>query len=243
MLTTEQYKILSNHLISVADIVPRNWGGMQTKDRDRKLPDLFSYDTYEQLNDAIANAVNKNMIGSDIEQHNYYRHRWFLFKCSQVDEFLFGQLPNIIGVEQNPWYDFKMFDRFELDLKGTVLLKQYKDDPEYVFQNPLALIVSFYKQQSQDSYYRKRFQNRLFLVHHSMLSQDREPKLRVNFSAKEIIFKEYAKLLSQPDHKLFPCMVAEADVIFLVEQANQVIQYGFGSENINGSIIFHTITN
>ena len=243
MLNSEQFAVLNQHLNNICHSVPYKWGRMQTKEMDRKLPKLYEYETYDELNAAISHYAERKYITTDDEQNNYYRHRWYVFRCSLGDEYLFKSLPDVIGVENNPWFDFTLFNRFNLDLKGTVILRQYKDDPEYVFRTPLALIDSLYKQQSQDFRYRRRLQNRLFLVHHSFIDPSREPVLRAAFDVKKIIFEDYAKLLSSPNHKLFDYYYdRNADIIFFVEKPDGTLEYGFGSENLKGAIKFKQLS-
>lgn len=244
MITKEEFNSLSAHLQSISSIVPYKWGRMQSRDIDRRLPKLFEYETYQELNDAIQYNVNRRILSDNDDENNYYRHRWFVYKCSLVDEFLFYSLPDVVGIDKNPWYDITFLNRFNLDLKGTVMLKQYKDDPEYVFRNPLALIDSFYKEQTQDFRYRRRLQNRLFLVHHSFISPAREPYLRTLFTVKARIFEEYAKMLMNPEHKIYDYMNGrKTDIIFLIENADKTISYGFGSENLKGELIIKKYIN
>lgn len=244
MLSPEQFATLNQHLNTICHTVPYKWGRVQTKEFDRKLPKLFEYETYDELNAGIALNVERGYIITDDEQNNYYRHRWYVYRCSLGDEYLFKSLPTIIAADdKDPWKDFTIASKYNLDLKGTVILKQYKDDPEYVFKTPLALIDSLYKEQSRDFSYRKRLQNRLFLVHHSFVDQSREPVLRAAFDAKSEVFIEYVKLFSEPNHKLFPYYYERmADIIFFVELADGTLQYGFGSENLKGAIKFRQLS-
>lgn len=243
MLTQEEYTKLSAHLSEISTVVPYKWGRMQLKELDRKLPKLFEYKTYDELNAAIEHNVQRGIIVNTEEARNYYRHRWFIYKCSEVDEYLFKTQPNVINEgSTDPNKDFTFKDKFGLDLKGTVILKQYKDKPNFVFENPLALIDSYYKQQSQDFHYRRRLQNRLFVVHHSFISPEREPILRTEFGIKSRIFEEYAKLVAQPEHQIYDYLNGrKADIIFFVEKEDGSYQYGIGSENLKGAVIFKPI--
>lgn len=243
MLNSEQFATLNQHLNSICHTVPYKWGRMQTKEYDRKLPKLYEYETYDELNEAIARSVERGFIPDDAEQNKYYQHRWYVYRCSLGDEYIFKNLPDVIASDdKDPWQDFTIAKQFNLDLKGTVILKQYKDDPQYVFDVPLALIDSLYKQQSQDFSYRRRYQNRLFLVHHSFIDPSREPVLRAAFDAKAIIFSEYVKLFANPDHKLYPYFNRLTDIIFFVEREDGTLDYGFGSENQQGSIKFKQLS-
>jgi len=212
---------------------------MQLKKLDQKLPKLFEYETYDALNAAIERHIQKTFIENTEDARNYYRHRWFIYKCSEADEYLFKILPSVVNDGSNdPNRDFTIRNKVSLDLKGTVLLKQYKDDPEYVYKNPLALIDSYYKEQSQDFHYRRRLQNRLFVVHHSYVAPERESYVRTLFDVKSVIFKRYVDMMLQSDHKIFDYMNGrKADLIMLVETADGRIAYGFASENLKGEMI------
>jgi hypothetical protein len=203
---------------------------VQAKEYDRKLPKLYEYESYDELNEAIARSVERGFIPNNNEQIDYYRHRWYVHRCSLVDEYVFKNISDIT------------IDNFNLDLKGIVILKQYKDSPQHSFDVPLTLIDTFYKQQSQDFSYRRKYQNRLFLVHHSFIDPSREPVLRAAFDAKEIVFSEYVKLFENPTHKLYPYFNRLADIIFFVERADGTLDYGFGSENQQGSIKFKQLS-
>jgi hypothetical protein len=233
MLLSEQFVALTQHLNSLCHVVPYQWGRTQIKEFDRKLPKLFEYQTYDELNVGIDLNVVRGLIPDDEDQKNYYRHRWYVYRCSLGDEYVFKSLPNIAAA-----------GRYNLELKGAVCLREGKDDPKYMFRVPLAMIDALYKQESIDFHSRRRLQNRLFLVHHSFINQARELMLRVAFDEKTTIFAEYAKLFSNPAHKLFDYYYSrKADIIFFVEREDGTLEYGFGSENPKGAIIFKQLSN
>lgn len=225
MLTPSQYSLLLSHIKAIAEIVPYQWGRMQVKAYDRKLPKLYEYQTYDELNEAIANGIRRGYL-TDTDDNNYYRHRWFVYKCSELDEYLFNTVTD---------------NKIRLELKGQVFYNKYNDDIDYTFRVPLKFIDSLYKQQCFEYHRKKRLENRLFIAYHSFVSPAREPFLRTMFDEKENIFREYNGWLTS-GHKLFDYLNhRKADLILLIEQADGTIQYGIVSENLKGSVIFHLI--
>jgi hypothetical protein len=221
MFNSEQFVTLSQHLNNISHVVPYKWGREQIKALDRKLPKLFEYDTYPELNAAIEQNIAKTFIEDTQDIRNYYWHRWFMYKCSTVDEYLLQTTPGI-----------------NLDAKGTIVFKPYKGDAEFIYKNPLAIIDLYYKEQSRDFHYRRKLQNRLFVVHHSYAEPQRETYVRTLFDVKAEIFSKYIEMRADPNHKVFDYMNGrKADLILLVEMADGKIAYGFASENLKGELI------
>lgn len=221
MLNSEEFIVLSQHLNIISHIVPYKSGGMAAIELDRKLPKLFEYKTYDELSEAIERNILRGFIPNTDHARNHFKHRWFVYKCSEVDEYLFTTIVS---------------GRFGLELKGAVILKEYGTIAR-ALDIPLALIDWSYKQQSRDFHYRGRLKNRLFFVPYSYMTPAREPVLRVNFDAKEFVFKEYAKLLANPEHKIFEYMNGrKADIIFLIENLDGSLSYGIGSRNIKDKV-------
>ena len=227
MLNSEQFATLNQHLNSICHTVPYKWGRSQVKDYERKLPKLFEYKTYDDLNEAIDRSVNRGLIPDKEEQLDYYRYRWFTYYCSVADQYLFD---NEVG-ERN------------LDLLGAVMLTTRENDIQYVFSKPLVLIDALYKQEAKDFTYRRKLRNRLFVVYHSFLNPDREPLLQSAFDIKSEIFEEYAKLFLSSGHKLFDYFHNRTtDIIFFIEKNDGTLEYGFGSENLKGAVIFKKLS-
>ena len=85
-MTKIEYKDLSAILQNLSKKIPRNWGKVQNDSID-KLINIFNYNTF----DSLENEIKK----MPINIQNYFRRRWFLYKCSQVDEYLFYQNNNV----------------------------------------------------------------------------------------------------------------------------------------------------
>lgn len=245
MLSQETYLFLSKHLNDICHIVPYKWGRMQTKELDRRLPKLLTYNTYDELNGAIQRNVDRGILPDNDEENNYYRHRWFVYKCAEVDEYLYYKnVITLFSVLPNGEYDFlPIIDRYKLDLKSYVMLNQHKDNHQYAFKNPLAVIDSFYKEQRREFYYRNRNRNSLFLVHYSDISPEAEPYLRVRFDIKSKIFIEYAKMIMNPAHQIYDYLHGrKTDIMFFIQNVDGTFSYGFGSENLKGELIIKQLT-
>lgn len=226
MLNSEQFATLNQHLNSICHTVPYKWGKVQIKDYERKLPKLFEYQDYNDLNEAINRNIERGLIPNNEEHIGYYQHRWFTYYCSVIDQFLFNSQAS----------------KHNLDLTGVVILTGH-DYAEYVLNKPLVLIDALYKQEARDFMYRRKLRNRLFVACHSFAGIEREPLLQSAFDIKSEIFEEYAKLLTRSGHKLFDYFnIRTADIIFLIERNDGTLEYGFGSENPKGSIMFKQIS-
>jgi len=221
MLNSEQFATLNQHLNSICHTVPYKCGRTQTKDYDRKLPKLFQYATYGELNEAIDRGVERGIIPNDEEQRCYYQNRWFTYSSSICDQYLFDAQAS----------------KHNLDLTGVSLLSNDSQYLNYTLNKPLVLIDALYKQEARNFRYHRKLRNRVFFVCHSFVSPDRESMLRTAFDVKSEILEDYAKLLSNPSHKLFDYFNSRVcDIIFLVENLDGTLEYGFGSDNPKGSI-------
>lgn len=89
-MNASQFQKLSTDLRSLARIIPLHWGAVQNNRFDSNI-NMFEIDSFEQLEAAIRNLSP--------ELQNYFRRRWYLWKCAQCDEYLFNLNPN---VEPNP---------------------------------------------------------------------------------------------------------------------------------------------
>ena len=164
MTTKEQYEHLRKHLPKIQDKIPFNWGRIQSKDLDRRLPKLLTYDTYAELNEAIQQSVLRGYLPNNNEENNYYRHRWFIYKCSEVDEYIFNQL--LDGMYVTP-----LIQVYNLMVKGFVILPEVKEKLELFYKNPLALADYLYKEQKKNFFRSRRLENRLFIAYHTMIYQ------------------------------------------------------------------------
>ena len=85
-MTPEEFQKLSLELQLLSKIIPLQWGNIQNNNTDSKI-DMFSIDSFDMLENEIQNL-------SDSDK-NYLRRRWFLWRCSKCDEFLFNTNPNV----------------------------------------------------------------------------------------------------------------------------------------------------
>jgi hypothetical protein len=223
-----EFDYLSNHLSEVAQYIPIKWGKVQNDRTDRDI-NMFIYNTYYELENAIA--------GLPLETKDYFKKRWFLWKCSQCDEFLFYKNPDVISnpnSKDQDW-DFEFFGRPELrfDLKGTVVPRQIREKNLGIVipADPLELIRFNYDEQSKGV--RNHHQNRLFIVHIPIVWH-RENFLRANFKAKSIAYEHYISALKKKEeYNFFEYKGAKSDIIYLVEGSDNSINFQFASIAIN----------
>lgn len=200
-------------LRNIAKKIPLHWGRIQNNSYDDKI-DMFKIDTYEELESAIASL--------DESRKNYLRRRWYLWKCSQCDEYLFYCNNN---AEQNPnrfdkAYDVMFDHSIGFDIKGTVIPQCFRGDIEKVLNNQQEMVDFFYDEQSKGRRY--DIQNRLFIVHHSFIEPIREFYLRCAWGSKRIIYKKFCDNISHikfiNTHKVL------AGVIFILERERNVVE-------------------
>lgn len=180
---------------------------------------MFEINSYEELEDAVRNLSP--------ELKNYFRRRWYLWKCSQCDEYLFNLNPN---VEPNPnprdqAYDIMFDGRIGFDIKGTVIPRPFRHNAEEFIRNPVEMIDFYYDRQSKGV--RRCYQNRLFIVHHSFIDADRELWLRSDWKAKEKIYGIFSENISKINFR--DCHGCKAGVIFILER-----EYGKVTYSIDG---------
>lgn len=228
MITKEQFEYLSQHLSEINRLISPQHGRAQNKEYERKLPKLFEYESYDELNSAIETAIERGIISSNEEQANYYRHRWFAYKSSEVDDYM------INGVLADYASSIK---KYNLVYSGIVMLKKYADNLQYIFKTPLYLIDVLYKEERSDFHHRRKLKNRCFIAYHSFVDPSREPFLRSDFFIRSRVFAEYIRLFGDGNHELYPYYHnRKTDIIFIIEKEDNSIWYGFGSENINKPI-------
>ena len=102
-----EYQNLSSHLKAIAGVIPIRWGRIQNDDTDSRI-DMFEHDNFNSLNIALVGLQN--------DTKDYFKKRWFLWKCAQCDEYLFYRHSNVIPNpnhrDQN--WDFEFFGRTDL---------------------------------------------------------------------------------------------------------------------------------
>jgi hypothetical protein len=215
-MTKIEYKDLSARLQNLSKKIPLNWGKVQNDSMD-KLVNLFNYNTFGSLENKI-----KNM---PINIQNYFRRRWFLYKCSQVDEYLFYQNNN---VKKNPKlkdqsWDISINNSIHFDIKSTVVPKSLRSNFIVNDINEKKIIDFYYKNQSKGVRY--KVQNRLFIVHHSYKNNERNIYLRCHWKLKEIAYLKFINLISDSKINLIKYRSVFSKCIFIIETKNNDFHY------------------
>ena len=218
-MTQEEYLKLSADFQQLARTIPLQWGNIQNDSTD-KLINMFQIHSIEVLEKQIANL--------SVNSKNYFRRRWFLWKCAQCDEYLFCLNTN---VSHNPNtkdqdYDIEFNNNTQLrfDIKGTVIPKDFRNEINTAIVDPTNMIRFFYENQSKGI--RNNIQNRLFIIHHSYRNQEREMYLRCHWGLKINIYKQYAEKVNL-NSNFISFQNAKADVIFILENLDKTITYSF----------------
>ena len=214
-MTTEEFTALSSDLLALAGKIPLQWGKIQNNQYDQ-LVNMFSCPTFQALENALVDICD-----DDIKQ--YFRRRWYMWKCAQCDEFLFcendGVIPNPNPRDQEWDVDICGFKRF--DIKGTIVPRGMRDDIGQLMTNPLPMLQFYYDRQSRGVRYCN--QNRLFIVHHSFLGQERELYLRCAWSVKRMAYHEFCADFKSV--RLFRYSGCDTAVIFILERESGNVEY------------------
>ena len=213
-MTIEEFNALSDDLRMLAGRIPLGWGAVQNNSYDR-LVDMFACPTFESLENALA--------PHDDAVKRYFRRRWYMWQCAQCDEFLFCENEGVVH-NQNPrdqsWdIDIRGIKRF--DIKGTVIPREMRNSIDRLVVNPLPMIQFYYDRQSRGVRYCN--QNRLFIVHHSFVAQEREFYLRCSWGTKREAYKSFCDNLNSI--RLYRCRGCEAGVIFVFEKERGKAEY------------------
>ena len=218
-MTKEEFKGLSAELQDLAKIIPLQWGNIQNNSTDSKI-DMFQIDSFAKLEHNVQSLTD--------DDKNYFRRRWFVWKCSKCDEHIFNANLN---VSSNPnfkdqSYDIEFNNNKELrfDLKGTVIPRRFRENISEVLENPQEMLRFFYDEQSKGV--RNHNQNRLFLVHHSFRNQDREMYLRCYWDFKMKIYSDYCSRITQYSN-FYSYKSVYSDVIFIIENSDKSFTYKF----------------
>lgn len=211
-MTNEEFNTLSSDLRILAKNIPLNWGRVQNNKNDDKI-DMFSIQSYDELEKTI-------MVLPDIEQ-NYLRRRWYLWRCSQCDEYLFC-VNNNVEANPNPYdkeWDIRFNRSISFDIKGTIVPKSMRLEIEPIIKNPEKMIRFYYDEQSKGRRY--DIQNRLFIIHHSFVDPIREFYLRCAWESKRKLYKYFSENIDQI--KLIEYKGVKAAVIFILERTQGVV--------------------
>lgn len=220
-MTPEQYYILKTELQQIVkQLLYVQWGKVQNNATDARL-NIFSISSFSQLEKEIENFEEP--------LRNYFKKRWFIYKCSICDEYLFSIQKNVQSnfFSKDKNYDIKINNNLPFDIKGTVIPKAFRSDIKSIIQNPTQLIHFFYEQQSKGVRYGE--QNRLFIVHHSFKHQNREMMLRCHFDFKQQVYKQYIQHINS-EPQLLQYKTVISDVVFIIENLNGSFDYSFASK-------------
>lgn len=135
-MTAKEFEKLSLDLRKLAKSIPLNWGQVQNNRSDDKI-NMFSIDLYEDLEKQIEHLSEP--------EKNYLRRRWYLWRCSQCDEYLFYSNDN---VEQNPdrydkAWDVRFCSSIAFDVKGTVVPRDMRTRVEDLIDDPHEMVRFF----------------------------------------------------------------------------------------------------
>jgi hypothetical protein len=227
-MNQNEFIALSTHLSFIAHKIPLRWGRIQNDSTDSNI-NMFIYNTFTDLDNALRNLPN--------ETQDYFKKRWFLWKCSQCDEYLFYKNKDIVrnpNFKDQDW-DIEFFGRPDLkfDLKGTLVPREIRErNREIIIPDDHMEIIRFnYEEQSIGV--RNHHQNRLFIVHIPR-KWNRENHLRANFDAKSNAFETYVdKLRNNTNYNFFNYNGVKSDLIYLVENVDNSITFEFASDSIN----------
>ncbi len=212
-----QFKLLSADLRTVAPKIPLKWGHVQNNAYDNEIKrycNIFSVMSLDELEGYIAHFNE--------DHKSYYRRRWYLLRCADCDEYLF-YVNN--GVEHNPVrfdkkWDIRINDKYSFDVKGTVIPRDYRDNYEAVLNNPLEIIQFYYDRQSKGVRY--DMQNRLFIVHHSLVDPSREFYLRCAWGSKASVYKRFVENIDRI--KFYTYKNCTTGVIFILEEERNKVR-------------------
>ena len=213
-----QFAYMSQYLRRIAKSIPNKWGRIQNDSDDNRLKTVCNIHQVMSLEE-LEGAITR--FNDDLK--NYYRRRWFIARCADCDEYLFYCNP---GVEPNPEqrakeWDIEINELYKFDVKGTAIPKPYLGRWRDVLNDPGQIVKYYYDKQSSDV--RFGMQNRLFIVHHSLVDVTRETLLRCAWGSKAYVFKKFIDRIS--DVRFMTYKGCTAGVIFLIETERNHVHY------------------
>lgn len=131
---------------------------------------MFELYSYDELITAISHLAKPDQ--------DHLKRRWFLWRCSKCDGYLFCQEGKGI-LNPNPrdkTYDVEFLgvENLRFDIKGTIIPAGMRKDLDTFLQDPQP-IVDFTTPNKAKVF---DIQNRLFIVHHLFVQPEREFYLR-----------------------------------------------------------------
>ncbi len=203
------YEKLSLELQQLSKTIPLQWGKIQNNFTDNKI-NMFSCESLSTLEEEIKNL--------SLENQNYFKRRWFIWKCSTIDEYLFYKENN---VRKNPngkdkSWDIEFNKNITFDIKGTVVPKKLRE--QFNSNSEKKLINFYYKNQSKGVRFYE--QNRLYIVHHSYYKSSRSMFLRCHWELKKEAYKYFNQKLTQNRIQFINFNKVIAKCIFIIETNN-----------------------
>lgn len=213
-MNQNEFDSLSADLRTLAANIPLRWGAVQNNHTDDNI-NMFAIRSYSELENQISRLSD--------EKKNYLRRRWYLWKCSECDEYLFYKNDNVV---KNPnrydkTWDVRINGKYDFDIKGTVIPRGMRENIEEVLNNPIPMVNFFYDEQSTGRRY--DIQNRLFIVHHSFVNPEREFYLRCAWQSKDKIYRQFCDSIE--NIKFISTHNVIAGVIFILEREEGKIEY------------------
>lgn len=200
-------------LVNVAKTIKTKWGAVQNNEMDFISNKIFLWESVAEMEKDIGDKNDKIK--------NYARRRWFVYKCALCDEYLFkkyGAQPNPNPKDKN--WDFQIND-VKFDHKGTKLPNELTY--EQLQNDPQSVINWLYENQSKEQRYGE--QNRLFIIHLSLIDRNRDDLLRCPLPKKEQAIKSFVENFK--DAKLFDYKNAKATFLVIEEYELKKIKYWF----------------
>jgi len=218
-MTHQEYLQLSSDLQELVKIIPLHWGTIQNDRTDSKM-NMFQINSFAELENRIQDFADNDK--------NYFRRRWFLWKCAQCDEYIFctnsNVSPNPNSRDQAYDIEFNGNPQLRFDVKGTVIPKIFRDNIDAIINDPNEMIHFFYEKQSRGV--RDNIQNRLFIIHHSFRNPEREMYLRCHWDFKTDLYQEYSLKISETSN-FIGYQNVKTGIIFIFENLDKSISHKF----------------
>lgn len=215
-MINSEYLKLSKELQRLVKSIPLKWGRVQNNETDKQIS-MFNCKTLSSLETEIRSLSNADK--------TYFRRRWFLWRCAQVDEYLFYKENNI---SKNPDHKDQSWDivfnnSSFFDVKGTIVPKSLRENFKINPETEKKLIDFYFNNQSKGVRY--NIQNRLFIVHHSYKSNERSMYLRCHWDLKENAYKKFNNLITNSKLNLISYKSVFAKCIFIMESKEANFYY------------------
>lgn len=176
---------ISSELERIAPTIPQNWGGKkQTVGRNA----LFSPYDIES-----AAELEERIRGFNETDKKYCRRQWFVTKCNQCDKYLLFNSPYALTV-RNGEKGSVIVNGNVFNVKHTVMPSACVENAEWMVSHPDELAKYYYDNISPCSD-RNQTENRLFIIHHSFVSQSRTTLVEAAFKPKQVILDRFCEIM------------------------------------------------